>query len=224
MVQAACDHDLSNEAFPFATVQSVTFGDIPATALRISYVGELGWEIYTPTEFGPKLWDTLFDAGQIHGVIPAGMAAYGSSLRLEKGYRFWGPDINTAFNPFEAGLMRDSSSDRPTPIKRANFIGKEALLRIRETGVQRRLHCLTFDEPNAVVMGNEPILDGDTVLGYVTSSDYGYSVGTGIAYGYLPTSHAVTGTRLEIEYLGRRYPATVASEPLYDPENLRLKS
>ncbi len=224
MVQAACDHDLSNEAFPFATVQSVTFGDIPATALRISYVGELGWEIYTPTEFGPKLWDTLFDAGQIHGVIPAGMAAYGSSLRLEKGYRFWGPDINTAFNPFEAGLMRDSSSDRPTPIKRANFIGKEALLRIRETGVQRRLRCLTFDEPNAVVMGNEPILDGDTVLGYATSSDYGYSVATGIAYGYLPTSHAVIGTRLEIEYLGRRYPATVASEPLYDPENLRLKS
>jgi glycine cleavage system aminomethyltransferase T len=224
MVQAVCNDDLSNEAFPFATVQEVTFGDILATALRISYVGELGWEIYTPTEFGPKLWDMLFEAGQGHGVVPVGSGAYGSSLRLEKGYRFWGPDINTAFNPFEAGLMRDSSSDKPTPIKRADFIGREALLRIREQGVDRRLCCLTLDEPGAVVMGNEPILDGDTVVGYVTSSDYGYSIGVGIAYGYLPATHFQVGTRVEIEYLGRRYRASVAAEPLYDPENLRLRS
>jgi glycine cleavage system aminomethyltransferase T len=145
-------------------------------------------------------------------------------MRLEKGCRFWGPDINTAFNPFEARLMRDSSSGRPTSIKRSEFIGREALLRIRESGVQRRLCCLTFDEPGTVVMGNEPILRDDRVVRYVTSSDYGYSVGAGIAYGYLPASHVQVGTRVEIEYLGRRYPATVAAEPLYDPDNLRLRS
>ena len=224
MIQSVCDDDLTNEAFPFATVREVGFGEITARALRISYVGELGWELYTPSEFGPKLWDTLFEAGQEYGVVPVGVAEYGSSMRLEKGYRLWGPDINMGFNPFEAGLMRDSSSDRPTPIKRADFIGREALLGIRERGVERRLCCMTLDEPGAAVMGSEPVLDGDRVLGYVTSADYGYSVCTGIAYGYLPTTHARIGTSVEIEYLGSRRPATVASEPLYDPENLRLRS
>ena len=224
MVQSVCDDDLSNEAFPFGTAREVTFGEIPATALRISYVGELGWEIYTPTEFGLKLWDTLWQAGQEYGVIPAGVGGYGSSLRLEKGYRSWGSDINTAFNPFEAGLMRDSTYEKPTPIKRADFIGRESLLRLRAEGVARRLCCMTLDEPGAVVMGNEPVLDGDKVIGYVTSSDYGYSVGKGIAYGYLPIGYSGIGTGVEIEYLGGRYPASVAREPLYDPGNVRLRS
>ena len=224
MVQSVCDDDLSTEAFPFATVREIMLGEIPATALRISYVGEQGWEIYTPTEFGLKLWDTLWEAGQGYGVVPAGVSGYASSLRLEKGYRSWGPDMNTAFNPFEAGLMRDSTHEKPTPIKQADFIGREALLRISGAGVKQRLCCITFDEPGAVVMGNEPILDKDKVIGYVTSSDYGYSVGKGIAYGYLPVSYSRVGTGVEIEYLGRRYPATVASEPLYDRENARLRS
>ena len=223
LLQSVCDNDLSHEGFPFSTVQEIILGAIPTSALRISYVGELGWEIYTPTEFGLKLWDLLWEAGQNYGVIPAGLSGYGASLRLEKGYRFWGPDLNTAFNPFEAGLMRDRTFEKPTAIKRADFIGREALLRIREEGVKQRLCCITFDEPGRVVMGNEPILDKDKVIGYVSSSDYGYSVGKGIAYAYLPVSYSEVGTGVEIEYLGRRCPATVASEPLYDPENLRMR-
>ena len=224
LLQSVCANDLSNEAFPFATVQEVTFGEIPASMLRISYVGELGWEVYTPTEFGLKLWDLLWDAGQEHGVVPGGIGAYGSSMRIEKGYRFWGPDMNTSFNPFEAGLMRDHTFDTPSRIKRADFIGKEALLRIREEGVERRLCCMTFDRPGHVVMGNEPIMSNGNVIGYVTSSDYGYSIGKGIAYGYLPVAYTEVGTGVEIEYLGRRYAATVASEPLWDPQNSRLRS
>jgi glycine cleavage system aminomethyltransferase T/glycine/D-amino acid oxidase-like deaminating enzyme len=223
MLQSVCGNDLSNEAFPFSTVQEIILDAIPASALRISYVGELGWEIYTPSEFGLKLWDLLWEAGQEYGVIAAGLSGYGASLRLEKGYRLWGPDLNTGFNPFEAGLMRDRTFEKPTAIKRADFIGRDALLRIREEGAKQRLCCITFDEPGAVVMGNEPILDREKVVGYVTSSDYGYSVGKGIAYGYLPVSYSEIGTGLEIEYLGRRYPATVAGEPLYDPENLRMR-
>ena len=224
MLQSVCDDDLSNEAFPFATVREVTYGDVPATMLRISYVGELGWEVYTPTEFGLKLWDTLWEAGQPHGAIAAGGGAYGASMRLEKGYRFWGPDMNTSFNPFEAGLMRDSTHPNPSRIKRADFIGKEALLRIREQGVTRRLCCITFDDPDGVAMGNEPIIAGSDVVGYVTSSDYGYSIGKGFAYGYLPIEHSEVGTAVEIEYLGRRHTATVAAEPLWDPKSSRLRS
>ncbi len=224
ILQSVCDDNLSNDAFPFATVREVAFGDISATMFRISYVGELGWEIYTPTEFGLKLWDTIWEAGQEHGMVAAGGGAYGASMRLEKGYRFWGPDMNTTFNPFEAGLMRDSTHSNPSRIKRASFIGKEALLRIRERGANRRLCCITFDNPDGVAMGNEPIIIGSQTVGNVTSADYGYSVGKGIAYGYLPIEHTEVGTAVEIEYLGRRHAATVAAEPLWDPEGARLRS
>ena len=224
ILQSICDDDLSNDAFPFAAVRQVPFGDISATMFRISYVGELGWEIYTPTEFGLKLWDTIWEAGQGHGMVAAGGGAYGASMRLEKGYRFWGPDMNTTFNPFEAGLMRDSTHSNPSRIKRAAFIGKDALLRIRDQGVSRKLCCITFDGPDSVAMGNEPIIVGSDVVGYVTSSDFGYSVGKGIAYGYLPIEYTEVGTAVEIEYLGRRHAATVSLDPLYDPEGVRLRS
>jgi glycine cleavage system aminomethyltransferase T len=224
LVQSVCEWDLSNNAFPFGTAKHVAVGEVPALLVRISYVGELGWEIYAPPDLGAKLWDTLWDAGREQGVVAVGIASYGSSLRLEKGYRFWGQDIHTGFNPFEAGLLRDVSLGEPTPIKRTDFIGREALLRIRGEGVARRLSCMTFDEPGVVSMGYEPILHGGRVLGYVTSAEYGYSIDRGIAYGYLPVSHADVGASVEIEYLGKRYPATVQQEPLYDSDDAKLKS
>ena len=224
LLQSLCNDDLSNDKFPFATVRQIHVGKIPALAVRISYVGELGWEIYVPTEDGLALWDSLWNAGQKFDVLAAGIGSYGSSLRLEKGYRLWGQDIHSGFNPFEAGLMNDQSSGNASLIKRADFIGRDSLLHSREQGVLKRLSCMTFDEPGVSVMGKEPIIDKKEVVGYVTSSDYGYTVGSGIAYGYLPLEYCEPGTSLMIDYLGKHHTVTVSREPLYDPENVKLLS
>jgi glycine cleavage system aminomethyltransferase T len=186
-------------------------------ALRLSYAGELGWEVYVPAEYGAALWDTLWEAGQDLGVVAAGGAAF-DSLRLEKGYRLCGQDIHAEYNPYEAGLGFAVALDK------GEFIGREALTRIKERGVQRRLRCLTLDDPAVVVMGKEPILDGQRLLGHVTSANYGYSVRQSIAYGYLPIEYGRPGTRVEIQFFGERHPATVAREPLFDPRGNRLRS
>jgi glycine cleavage system aminomethyltransferase T/glycine/D-amino acid oxidase-like deaminating enzyme len=211
-----CPDDISNEALPYMTARRITVGMTPALALRISYVGELGWEIYAPTEHGLTLWDTLWEAGRPAGLIAAGGGAF-DSLRLEKGYRLWGADIHTEYNPLEAGLGRTVRFDK------GDFVGRDALRRITERGISRKLCRLTLDDPDAVVLGKEPILDGSRTLGYVTSANYGYTVGQFIAYGYLPLEWAAAGAKVEVEYFGNRYKATVAKEPLYDPNSLRLK-
>ena len=180
-------------------------------------MGELGWEIYAPAEQGLRLWDTLWDAGRTLGLIAAGGGAF-DSLRLEKGYRLWGNDIHTEYNPYEAGIgfaVRMSKGD---------FIGKDALRESRGRGLTRSLCCMTFDDPASVVVGKEPILDGDRVLGYVTSANYGHSIGRGIVYGYLPIDYAGVGTNVDVLYFGERLRATVAYEPLYDPRGIRMKA
>ena len=217
VLRVLSDDDVSNEAFPYFTARFITIDAIPALALRVSYVGELGWEIYVHTEYGRRLWDALWDAGQPFGVIPLGAGAF-DSLRLEKGYRLWGMDIQPEYNPFQAGL------GFVVKLSKGDFLGREALLRIKQQGAGRKLCCLTLDEAAAVVMGKEPVLDGDRVLGYVTSANYGYTVGAGIAYAYLPLSHAAAGTGVDILYFNRRRPARVAEEPLYDPKGSKLKS
>ena len=217
LLSAVCEDDLSNGAFPYLTAEEVSVGEVPALALRISYVGELGWEIYAPTEQGLRLWDTLWQAGRPLGLIAAGGGAF-DSLRLEKGYRLWGSDIHTEYNPFEAGI------GFAVKMGKGDFIGREALGESREQGLTRRLRCMTFDDRNMVVVGSEPILDGDRVLGYVTSANYGHSIDRGIAYGYLPLAYAEPGTKVEILYFGDRRRATVASEPLFDPEGRRMKA
>ncbi len=209
--------DLSNEAFPYFTARRATIGHVPALLVRVSYAGELGWEVYAPTEYGLALWDTLWEAGQPFGVTAAGGGAF-DSLRVEKGYRLWGVDIDPDHNPLEAGL------GFAVRLKKGDFLGREALLSLKERGLARKLCCLTFDDPCAVALGKEPILEGERTLGYVTSAAHGYTVGRGIAYGYLPVECAVEGTRVEVQYFGRRYPATVAREPLYDAKGMRLRS
>ena len=216
LVQPVVEEDLSNEVFPYLTARAITVGTVPAFAIRISYVGELGWEIYAPTEYGLRLWDTLWEAGEPQGVAPLGGGAF-DSLRLEKGYRLWGADIHSEFNPYEAGL------GFAVRLNKGDFIGRTPLLRVKEQGVARKLSCLVFDDPAVAVLGKEPILDGDRVLGYVTSANYGYAVGKSIAYGYLPVEHAGEGVRVEVEYFGERFPATVSREPLYDARMHRLK-
>lgn len=217
LVQSLSDADLSNAAFPYFTAQQLFIGEIPVLALRLSYVGELGWEIYTSADYGLRLWDLLWQAGRSLGVIAGGRGAF-DALRLEKGYRLWGNDISTEYNPYEAGLGFVVKLDK------GEFIGRAALVRIKEQGITRKLCCMTLDDPAAVVMGKEPILDEQRTLGYVTSANYGCTVGRSIAYGYLPIEYAQAGTKIEIEYFGIRYSATVSTEPLYDPKGLKLKS
>ncbi|MCY4435997.1 MAG: FAD-dependent oxidoreductase [Chloroflexi bacterium] len=217
VLQQVCADNVSNRAFPYFASKALSIGTAPARALRVSYVGELGWEIYVPTEYGLGTWDALWEAGQHFGMIAAGGGAF-DSLRLEKGYRLWGADIHTDYNPYEAGL------GWAVKLNKGDFIGREALMRSREAGIERRLCCLTLDDPSHVVMGKEPILDGERVLGYVTSANTGYTVGKSIAYGYLPIECATEGTSLTIDYFGRRYEATVTEEPLFDPSHARLRS
>ncbi len=211
------DDDFSNEIFPYFNARQVTIGEVSTLALRVSYVGELGWELYAPAEYGGRLWDLLWHAGQGFGMIAGGRGAF-DSLRLEKGYRLWGNDMHTEHDPDEAGL------GFAVKLAKGEFIGRDALLAKKEREPSRRLCCLTLDDPAAVVMGKEPIFEGDRVVGYVTSAAYGYCIGRGIAYGYLPTAIAVEGTKVAIEYFGRRWAATVSREPLFDPAGARLRA
>jgi len=220
--------DILTEDFRYLTFREISIGPVPVLALRVSFVGESGVELYVPWESGPEIWDKLLEAGRRYRLIPAGLGTYGSSMRLEKGYRLWGGevDLNIEFNLVEAGLFRDRPTfgDRASKVKRPDFIGKSELLRVREEGVTRRLCCMILRDPSAVVLGSEPMLDGEQTLGYVTGADYGYSVGQSIAYGYLPVEFAQEGAELKIEYFGARLKATVVKEPLYDPENLKLRA
>ncbi|HZS75282.1 MAG TPA: FAD-dependent oxidoreductase [Ktedonobacteraceae bacterium] len=217
LMQRVSEQDFLNEAFPYLTAQNVTIGQIPALALRVTYVGELGWEIYAPMEYGLKLWDTLWEAGQDLGVVAAGYRAI-ESLRLEKGYRYWSADISSEYNPYEAGL------GFAVKLQKGDFNGKAALERIKAEGIRRKLCCLVVDDPAAVGLGGEPLLDGERVLGHVTSAGYGYTVRQSILYGYLPIEYATPGTRVETQMFGIRYGATVMKEPLYDPKNEKVKA
>ena len=217
LLSRVCEDDVTDAGFPYMTAKPIAIAEVPSLALRISYVGELGWEIYAPVEQGLRLWDILWEAGQPLGVIAAGGGAF-DSLRLEKGYRLWGNDIHTEFNPFEAG------TGFAVRRRKGEFVGRDALRDIRAQGLTRRLCCMTLDDPDVVVMGKEPIMDGKRVLGYVTSADYGHSIGCGIAYGYLPMSHTEPGTSVDVLYFGERLKATVAQEPLFDPQGRKMKA
>jgi 4-methylaminobutanoate oxidase (formaldehyde-forming) len=209
--------DLSDGAFPFMTAQDVPVGDVPVRALRVTFVGELGWELYAPAEYGLRLWTQLGDAGRDHGLVTAGYRAI-ESLRLEKAYRVWSTDITPETNPYEAGLGFCVKLGKP-----GGFVGEEALQRVRAGGVRRRLACLVLDDRRQAVLGGEPVLADGRVLGRVTSGGIGWSVGASIAYAYLPVAAAAAGTRVELDLFGVRQPATVTTAPLLDPEGKRVR-
>jgi glycine cleavage system aminomethyltransferase T/glycine/D-amino acid oxidase-like deaminating enzyme len=212
------DVDVGNEAFPYMTARYVNLGEVgPVWAQRISYAGELGWELYGQFAMGDRAWELLWGAGQDLGLVAAGLGCF-DTLRLEKGYRFWGQDIHTEHDPFEAGLGFAVKMDK------GPFQGRDALERILERGPTERLACITLDDPTAVVLGREPIRSDGRVVGYATSAGYGYSVGRCIVYGYLPAELAVPGTPVEVEYFDERLPATVAEDPLWDPKGERLRA
>ncbi len=216
VLASVTDADVSNEAFPYLTAKYLNMGEVgPVWAQRISYAGELGWELYGQFAMGDRAWSMLWEGGREHGIVAAGGGAF-DSLRLEKGYRLWGQDIHTEHDPIEAGLGFAVRWDK-------DFQGREALERIRDGSLTHKLACMTLDDPVAVVMGKEPIWAKGSVVSYVTSAAYGYSVGRGITYGYLPVEIATEGTPVEIEYFGDRVAATVAADPLVDPKGERMK-
>jgi len=209
--------DLSGPAFGYFKAKTLWIGTVPVTALRLSYVGELGWELYTTADLGAKLWDTLWAAGRAYGLVAAGRSAFGS-LRLEKGYRSWGTDMTTEHDPYEAGLGFAVRMDK------GDFVGRAALEGRSEASATRRLVCLTLDDHGQVAMGKEPVVQDEEVVGYVTSAAYGYSVDESIAYAWVPAALAVPGTRLAVRSFGVDLEATVRAEPLFDPEMARVRA
>ncbi|TDL38747.1 GcvT family protein [Arthrobacter nitrophenolicus] len=207
--------DLSNDGLRYFRTKEINVGGIPVTAMRLSYVGELGWELYTTAEYGLKLWDLLFEAGREHGIIAAGRGAF-NSMRLEKGYRLWGTDMTTEHHPYQSGLGFSVAKDK------TGFVGAEALAARKEQPAAKTLRCLTVDDGTSVVLGKEPVYVNGEAAGYVTSAAYGFSIGRPIAYAWLPTAVGV-GDAVEIEYFGRRVAATVTAEPLFDPGMERLR-
>jgi 4-methylaminobutanoate oxidase (formaldehyde-forming) len=195
--------------FPYLHAREVSIGDVPVLASRVTYVGELGWELYCPSEYGLRLWDELC----VDGVTPAGYRAI-ESLRLEKGYRAWGSDLSSETTPYEAGLGFAVVKDK-------DFVGRDAL--VREPG--QRLVCLVLDDPRAIALGSEPVRDpGGEPLGRVTSGGYGYAVEASIAYAYVPVRSSEPGTRLEVDIFGDWIGAEVKAEPLWDPEGARIRA
>jgi glycine cleavage system aminomethyltransferase T/glycine/D-amino acid oxidase-like deaminating enzyme len=208
--------DLSNEGFPYMSVRDTTVGDVPVRALRVTYVGELGWELYCPAEYGLGLWRALWAAGSGLGLVAGGYRAI-DSLRLEKGYRVWSADITPDETPYEAGLGFCVKLDK-------EFIGRDALLAAKERGPEKRLRCLTLADPRSVALGNEPVRIGGEVVGRVTTGGYGYTVERSIAYAYLPPAGTEPGTAVEVEIFGRWVGGEVAREPLFDPQGARIRA
>ncbi|MEP7059814.1 MAG: glycine cleavage T C-terminal barrel domain-containing protein, partial [Actinomycetota bacterium] len=212
VLQPLSSDNLSNEAFPYLSARTIYVAGSPVDATRISYAGELGWELTVPREEGADLWARIWEAGRAAGLIAAGRAALGT-LRLEKGYRAWGTDMTPEHAPAEAGLAFAVRSGGP------DFIGRGALTERPPSA--RTLRCLVVGN-DQVAMGGEPVLLDEEPVGYVTSAGYGPSVGRSIAYAWLPTD-LQEGAQLTIAYFDRVLPAIVAAEPLFDPEGARLR-
>jgi 4-methylaminobutanoate oxidase (formaldehyde-forming) len=195
--------DVSDAGFPYLSARRITVGNVPLLALRVTYVGELGWELYPPSEYGATLWDTLWTAGAEHGLTACGYRAI-DALRLEKGYRVWSSDITPDETPYEAGLGFAVRLEDPQGGAR-DFIGRAALITAKAAGPRKRLRCLVLDDPRSVCLGNEPVRIAAAIVGRVTSGGYGFAVERSIAYAYLP-------------------PDQVATEPLFDPAGDRIRA
>lgn len=234
LVESIAEDDISDGAFPYGTTREVTFGSVPARLFRISYVGESGWEIYVPMERGTQMWNMLWEAGQNHDVLPVGAGVYGTTGRLEKGYRLMGAELESEYSPVEAGLARPK-------VKSAGFIGKDAYLAARDEEPVAVLCTFTVDDHKSsrdgikrYMTGSEPILTsgGDRMVdakgrpSYVTSAGSGPSLGAYLLMGYVPADRAEEGTSFRVRYMNEDYPITLAragSKPLFDPDDSRMK-
>jgi glycine cleavage system aminomethyltransferase T len=232
IVQEVTSEDMSHESFKFSTCREIDIKGVKVLASRISYVGDLGWEFYVPMADGPALWDALWEAGKNHGLIPVGIGVYGTTGRLEKCYRAYGPELETEYTVVEAGMQSPK-------LKEADFIGKEAHVKHRAEKPVAMLCTLFVDDHTSstgvkrYMMGNEPILtldkkpitDAHGRRSYVTSAGSAPSLGKHILMSYLPTELAVAGNKFIVEYLGEHYPCSVAEvgpTSVFDPSNERI--
>jgi glycine cleavage system aminomethyltransferase T len=233
LLQSISDDDVTNAAFPFSTVKQITIGDASVWAVRISYVGELGWELYIPVGQSLGVWDLIWAKRKAFGLVPAGLGVYLSTARLEKGYRLQGSDLETEYDSYESGVARPK-------VKPQDFVGREAYLATRKIEPAATLCTMTVDcnqssiGINRYMSGGEPLLtmDGGPIVdakgrrSYVTSAADGPSIGKYMLMGYLPPLYAVPETSLQVEYFAERYPVTVkavGNSPLYDPKNAKLR-
>jgi glycine cleavage system aminomethyltransferase T len=226
--------DVSHEGLPFATFKTIEVDSLEVIASRISYVGDLGWELYVPLEQGAKLWDVIAEAGSAHGAVPIGAGVYGSTGRLEKGYRAYGAELEGEYDVVEAGMAWGK-------VKDAEFIGKQA--HVAQRAAEPAAHCCTLTVEDHTsksgvkryMLGGEPIVldDGSPITdakgrrSYVTSAGAGPSIGKHILMAYLPPEHATVGNALHVQYMGELYPVTVGSidaTSLFDPSNERIRS
>ena len=218
LLQALTRFDCSREAFPFFACRELEVGMAPVRALRVSYVGELGYELHHPLELQRHLYERLLEAGEPLELRDFGYRAL-ESMRLEKAYRLFGADLSADWTPLEAGLGRFVAFDK------GEFVGREALLAQREAGIRRSLACLVVDALDADAHGGEAVYaGGEAPVAYVAAGGYGHRVDASIALAYLPVALAAPGGMLEVEVLGERRPARVVDGCLYDPENERLRS
>ncbi|MET0972150.1 MAG: aminomethyltransferase family protein, partial [Thermoleophilaceae bacterium] len=234
VLQGITSADVSHEGFPFASFRTIELDSLAVLASRISYVGDLGWELYVPIEQGARLWDMVWEAGRPHGIVPAGIGVYGTTGRLEKCYRAFGFELDGEYDVVEAGMAWGK-------LKEQDFIGKEAHVRHRETEPAAVMCTLTVDDHTSrsgqqrYMLGGEPILtregapltDSKGRRSFVTSAGAGPSVGKHILMSYLPPQHANVGEQLAVEYMCERFPVTVdvaGSTPLFDPENERVRA
>ncbi|MGH9020449.1 MAG: GcvT family protein, partial [Acidimicrobiales bacterium] len=234
VLASVTDADVSHEGFAFGHCRTIELNGVTVLASRISYIGELGWELYVPIEEGARVWDTLMAAGQPHGLIPVGIGVYGTTGRLEKGYRALGNELTADYSIVEAGMAR------PT-VKKDDFIGRGAYMAQRAEEPVAHLCTLTVDDHTSsdgtkrYMLGGEPIVTADGARlvdakgrrSFVTSAGAGPSLGAYILMAYLPPEHAQVGAQLQVQYMGERYPVTVRTNdatPLFDPDNTRVRS
>ncbi|KAF1847171.1 dimethylglycine dehydrogenase mitochondrial precursor [Cucurbitaria berberidis CBS 394.84] len=216
VIQTVSSDDFSNKRLPYMGVKKTSIAGVPVTMFRKSFVGEYGWELQTTPEYGQRLWDLLWQSGRPHGLIAAGRAAF-NGLRIEKGIRSAGSDMNSEHNPWEAGVTYAIHMD-----KKADYVGKAALEQLSRKSPSQRLRCLTVDDGRSMVLGKEPVFYNGETAGYVTSAAFGYTVRKPVAYAWLP-SKVREGESVEIEYFSTKVKATVTKDPLYDAQDDRLR-
>jgi 4-methylaminobutanoate oxidase (formaldehyde-forming) len=222
VLAAVTDADVSSKAFPFGAWRELMIAGAPVRALRVTYVGELGWELHLPVETAGAVYDAIMAAGRPLGIANAGYRAI-ESLRLEKGYRAWGSDIGPDHTPLEAGMAWAVKLKQNTP-----FLGREALVEQATKPLKKRLACFTLDDPNIVLLGRETIFRDGHQVGWLTSGGYGYTVAKNIGYGYVRDPGGVStdwlmSGRYELEVATERVPAQIHLAPLYDPKMERIK-
>ena len=221
LLEAASGADLSNTAHPFGTAREIEIGYARVRAARVTYVGELGWELYMPTEFARGAFDALVEAGEAFGLKLAGLHAL-DSCRIEKAYRHWGHDIGEEDTPLEAGLMF------AVKFGKGDFIGRDALLRRRDAGAERQLLQFLLKDPAPLLYHDEPVYVDGRMIGRTTSGAYGHTLGGAVALGYVrgvaaEITDMIKSAAFEIEVAGRRLAAAASLEPMYDPKSLRVR-